>query len=108
MEAGYSYERACKQFWLVDKDGLLGSSRKGTKKNISLPLSLSHPHLKGIASAQLPFARTDAADGSKLLEVIQKVKPTILLGLSGVGGQFTEACIREMTKHCEVLFFFNL
>ena len=29
MEAGLSQEKACRQFWLVDKDGLLATSRKG-------------------------------------------------------------------------------
>lgn len=40
------------------------------------------------------------ADGHfDLLEVVKKVKPTILLGLAARPGVFTEATIREMAKH---------
>jgi hypothetical protein len=41
------------------------------------------------------------ADGASLLETIRQVKPTILLGLSGVGGMFKEEHVRH-TNHCVI------
>lgn len=35
-----------------------------------------------------------------LLETIKRVKPTVLLGLSGKGGLFNEEVIKEMHKYC--------
>lgn len=35
-----------------------------------------------------------------LTEVCRLVKPTVLIGTSGVNGTFTEAGVREMAKHC--------
>jgi len=40
-------------------------------------------------------------EGIELLEVIKRVKPDILLGLSGKGGAFREEHIRIMAKHCD-------
>lgn len=40
-------------------------------------------------------------DGLDLMTVIEKVKPDILLGLSGTGGAFKEEHIRLMAKHCD-------
>ncbi|MES1915152.1 MAG: hypothetical protein MHM6MM_007138 [Cercozoa sp. M6MM] len=84
-QAGMSYEDAIKRFWLVDADGLLRSCRDG------------------LSEAQKPFARDDVeADGPvSLLETVKQVKPTVLLGLSGVGGLFSDQVLHEMSKHCE-------
>lgn len=59
-----------KCFWLMDKDGLLGRMRTD------------------LGDSQLPFLRLEDEfpDRMSLNDVIKKVKPTILLGLSGVGG----------------------
>jgi malate dehydrogenase (oxaloacetate-decarboxylating)(NADP+) len=89
-QEGLSQVSAHKQFWLVDRDGLVGRGRT----------SLTH--------AQMPFARDDLPNGMSLVDVIAKVKPTILLGLSGVGGTFTEEVIREMSKHCAKPIIFPL
>jgi malic enzyme len=39
--------------------------------------------------------------GSTLLEVARAVKPTVLLGVSGVPGLFTEGIVRTMASHVE-------
>eukprot|EP00126_Sphaerothecum_destruens_P011884 Sdes_comp20967_c0_seq12m18971 len=78
--AGISEEEARKKFWLVDHLGLLTSNRD-------------------LTSFQRPFARTDESKLLELLQVVKKVKPTMILGLTGVGGTFTEAAIREMAAH---------
>ncbi|MCK4871738.1 MAG: NAD-dependent malic enzyme [Phycisphaerales bacterium] len=41
------------------------------------------------------------ADIFPLLEVVKKVKPTILLGTTATAGQFTEEMVKEMAKHVE-------
>jgi len=81
---GLSSEEAQQRFWLVDDQGLVTAGRA--------------------TDAQKPFARSDLADGLSLLEVINKAKPTVLLGLSGCAGAFTEEAVRAMTKYCDTPF----
>jgi len=92
QSAGITEEKARKCFWLLDKDGLLGRVRES------------------LSDAQLPFARLedDFPDKMTLVDVVKKVKPTILLGLSGVGGAFPEEAVREMAKHVERPIVFPL
>ncbi|KAJ3690248.1 hypothetical protein LUZ61_019412 [Rhynchospora tenuis] len=73
------------QFWLIDKDGLVTQERKN------------------LDPAAAPFARAlgsenaeGLTEGATLVEVVKKVKPHVLLGLSGVGGIFTEDVLRAM------------
>jgi malate dehydrogenase (oxaloacetate-decarboxylating)(NADP+) len=53
------------------------------------------------------FARDDD-NGMTLLDVIKKYKPTILVGVTAVGGLFTEDIIREMGAHSERPIIFPL
>ncbi|KAI0684678.1 hypothetical protein BC835DRAFT_1388565 [Cytidiella melzeri] len=86
-------EQANKAFWLIDRYGLIKDSL-GAK----------------IRRGQEEFARPDAewtgaATNEKgevgLLEVVKRVKPTVLIGCSTQNGAFTEEVIREMGKHVE-------
>jgi len=47
-------------------------------------------------------------DKLSILEVIREAKPTILLGLTGMGGLFTEDIVREMYKYCKRPIIFPL
>ncbi|KLU16804.1 MULTISPECIES: NAD-dependent malic enzyme [Xenorhabdus] len=40
-------------------------------------------------------------DSLSLMDVVRNAKPTVLIGVSGQSGLFTEGIIREMHKHCE-------
>lgn len=53
------------------------------------------------------FARSEDG-GMPLKEVIQKHKPTVLLGVTAVGGLFTEDMIREMAANVEKPIIFPL
>jgi len=43
-----------------------------------------------------------------LEHVVEKVKPTVLIGLSAVGGLFNEKVIKTMHKYCEKPIVFAL
>lgn len=71
------------QFYLIDKDGLISKERKN------------------LDASAAPFARNPEEteglrEGASLVEVVRKVKPDVLLGLSGVGGIFTEEVLKAM------------
>ena len=56
---------------------------------------------------QQAFAR-DEDNGLSLLDVMKKYKPTILLGVTAVGGLFTEDIIKEMASHVDKPIIFPL
>ncbi|TFH20934.1 MAG: NAD-dependent malic enzyme [Acidimicrobiales bacterium] len=83
--AGLSEHDAVRRCWLVDRDGLL------------------HDRMDGLASFQQPFVRPwaemagwdDDGDGVvELLDVVSRVGPHALVGVTGQPGIFTEAIIR--------------
>jgi malate dehydrogenase (oxaloacetate-decarboxylating)(NADP+) len=92
---GLSTEQAQKNFWVLDQFGLMNASRGNLTK------------------AQTFFARSSSEDSEfpdkmSLLDVIKKVKPTILLGLTATRGVFTEECVKEMAKHVDRPILFPL
>ena len=89
---GLSEADARKNFWLVDRQGLL-------LKNTA-----------GLASFQEPYTRDPkeieswkVADKNNitLAEVVNNMHPTILVGCSTVRGAFTETIVKDMAAHCE-------
>jgi malate dehydrogenase (oxaloacetate-decarboxylating) len=89
---GISREDAYNHFWTVDYRGLLTDD------------------IPDVFKFQLPYTRKaeDVKDWERneagiipLLEVVKKVKPTILIGTSGQAGAFTEEIVKEMAKHVE-------
>jgi len=90
-EEGMSTVEARKRVWLVDSKGLVVKNRGDQ-----------------LAGHKLNYARDDCEPISTLLEVVQKIKPTALIGLSGNGGQFTEEIIRTMKSNTEKPIIFPL
>ena len=88
-DAGLSQEEARGRFYGVDLDGLITESTK---------------HLR---PEQRVYARKDSEVQSwrqpngkvELLDVVRQVKPSVLIGVSGQRGIFTEQVVREMAKH---------
>ena len=89
-EAGLPQSEARKRFWVVDIQGSLGKGR--TVESIN----------------QKDWVRDDTPDKLSLEKLIEEVKPSIIFGLTGTGGVFTEKSIREMSKHCERPIIFSL
>ncbi|ORC84544.1 putative malic enzyme [Trypanosoma theileri] len=89
-----SMETFKESMYLVDSKGLVTTSR-GDK----------------LAPHKVPWARKDIAPEQNenlktLTDVVRFVKPTALIGLSAMGGAFTEEIVRYMSSYCErpVLF----
>jgi malate dehydrogenase (oxaloacetate-decarboxylating) len=89
VDAGLSEEQARAAFYLVDRNGLLVDG------------------MEGITSAQAPFVQSreavgdwvlDAPGDIGLLEVVRNAKPTVLIGVSGQAGAFTEQIVRAMAE----------
>jgi malate dehydrogenase (oxaloacetate-decarboxylating) len=89
---GLSVEEAYDRFWAYDYRGLLTEE------------------MNDLAPFQQPYARKveeiknwkkDKEHKVPLLEVVKQVKPTILIGTSGITGAFKEEIIREMARYVE-------
>ncbi|MFC7393077.1 NAD-dependent malic enzyme [Scopulibacillus cellulosilyticus] len=86
---GLSKEEANRQFWCVDRPGLLLDN------------------MDDLRDFQKEFARpaSEVSDwkqegnGISLKEVVSQVHPTILIGTSTVSGAFTEEIVKEMAAH---------
>ncbi|KAI0499338.1 hypothetical protein KFK09_020241 [Dendrobium nobile] len=73
------------QFWVLDKYGLITKERK----NID-PAAVSFARGFGLGEVE------GLNEGASLVEVVKKVKPDVLLGLSGVGGIFSEEVLKAL------------
>ena len=89
-EHSMSTEEARKLVWMVDSRGLVATTRES-----------------GLEKHKIPYAR-DEAPAAELIEVVKRVKPTILIGASGQAHTFTEDVVKTMHKHCEQPIIFAL
>jgi malate dehydrogenase (oxaloacetate-decarboxylating)(NADP+) len=83
-------EQARKLVWMVDSKGLVTTTREGK-----------------LEEHKLPYAR-DEKPARTLLEIIERVKPTILIGASGHARTFTEDVVQTMQQGCERPVIFAL
>lgn len=90
MSEGLSEKEAYLRVFVVDKQGLL------LKESEHLL-----PFQKPFAHAASDVAHWTCKDKTNidLMDVVQNVKPTVLIGVSGQPGVFTEAIVREMAAH---------
>jgi malate dehydrogenase (oxaloacetate-decarboxylating) len=88
-DAGVSEGEAATRFFMVDRDGLLVEG------------------MTGLAPFQLPFLQKKSAtadwklshpDKVGLLDVVRNAKPTVLIGVSGQAGAFSEPIVRAMAE----------
>jgi malate dehydrogenase (oxaloacetate-decarboxylating) len=99
INEGMSEEEAIKNFYLVDRHGLI---HKG--------LETTEEHQKKFARDQNEIAKWKVADPAHitLLDLVQNVHPTILIGVSTQPGAFTEEIITTMARHVERPVIFPL
>ncbi|KAL1329548.1 hypothetical protein HN51_046673 [Arachis hypogaea] len=83
--AGCSETAAKSQFFLIDKDGLVTTDRNNLDP-AAAPFAKNPRDLEGLT------------EGASIIEVVKKVRPHVLLGLSGVGGIFNEEVLKAMKE----------
>ncbi|KAI0348336.1 hypothetical protein BDW22DRAFT_1350522 [Trametopsis cervina] len=88
-----SVDKANKAFYLLDRYGLVKQSL-GDKIRVGQE-EFARP------DAEWTGAESNAKGEVGLLEVVKRVKPTVLIGCSTQSGAFTEEVVREMAKHVE-------
>lgn len=89
QEKGVSEQEARNRFYAIDRYGLITENGKDVRPE------------------QLPYARKEqevrswrqAGREITLLDVICHTQPSLLIGVSGQAGAFTEEAVREMAKH---------
>jgi malate dehydrogenase (oxaloacetate-decarboxylating) len=99
VDAGLKESEAARRFYMVDRDGLIVEG------------------MDDIASFQEPFVQPkDAVEGWNLdhpdkismLDVVRNAKTTVLIGVSGQVGAFSEPVVRAMAEHNERPIIFPL
>ncbi|MED3802335.1 NAD-dependent malic enzyme [Lysinibacillus xylanilyticus] len=87
---GSTKEQACDCFWAVDYRGLLTNETPDV-------LNFQKPYTRKMDEVK-DWDKNEEGIIS-LTEVVQRVKPTILIGTSGQAGAFTEEIVKEMAKY---------
>ncbi|HTB94183.1 MAG TPA: NAD-dependent malic enzyme [Candidatus Sulfotelmatobacter sp.] len=98
-DEGLSEQEARSHFWVVDRDGLLHSGRKDLSPEQSV-YAQPEDRVTG-------WPRTSNGNIG-LADVIGKIEATILIGLSTVGGAFSESIVRAMASKVERPIIFPL
>ncbi|KAL4297231.1 hypothetical protein GQ457_12G020860 [Hibiscus cannabinus] len=79
-QTGNPIEENRKKIWLVDSKGLIVDSRKESLQHFKKPWAHEHEPVK------------------TLVDAVKAIKPTILIGTSGVGKQFTKEVVEAMAS----------
>ena len=98
-DEGLSEQEARRHFWVVDRDGLLHSERK----DLSLEQSVYAQPEDRVSG----WPRTSNGNIG-LADVLGKIEATILIGLSTVGGAFSESIVRAMASKVQRPIIFPL
>lgn len=89
-QSGLSLKEARNRIWMLDSKGLVTRDR-----------------LEDLAAHKRDYARDEAPPGG-LTEVVRQARPTVLIGVCGHSGTFTEAAVREMHRHTKRPILFPL
>jgi malate dehydrogenase (oxaloacetate-decarboxylating) len=89
VREGLSQQEAARQFWIVDRQGLVTSDMEDQLPCHQLPYARP-------AAESKSWKRDMPSGGIGLAEVVRQVLPTMLIGASSSSGSFTEAIITDM------------
>ena len=98
---GLSKEAATRLFWCVDRDGLLTTGMSDELHDFQIGYAREASESRG-------WKQDGNGNGIGLMEVVRRVKPTMLIGASTIAGSFTQAIVREMAAHTERPIIFAL
>ena len=87
---GSDFDAATRQVWCVGRHGLLTDDRTDLR-------TFQAPYAR--PAAEVTNWTADETGGYSLEEVVRQVKPTILIGTSGVPGAFNETIVRLMAAN---------
>lgn len=90
VDDGLSEQEARNRIFMVDRFGLLTDE---------MPNLLDFQRSHVTPRKHIAHWDTDAAHLS-LMDVVRNVHPTVLIGVSGQPGLFSEEIIKEMHQHC--------
>jgi malate dehydrogenase (oxaloacetate-decarboxylating) len=99
IEEGADPAEARSKYYIVDRFGLVHDGMEGL-----------YPFQKKLARKQSDLGQIPHSDPKQVsfLETVRAVKPTILIGVSGQPGLFTEEIVREMAKSADRPIIFPL
>jgi len=89
-EHSMTMDQARKLVWMCDSKGLVTNTREGT-----------------LDKHKVSYSRDDEP-APELLQIVKRVKPTIIIGASGQAHTFSEDVVREMYTHCNQPVIFAL
>ncbi|MGY5773594.1 NAD-dependent malic enzyme [Vibrio antiquarius] len=98
VSEGISDEQARSQVYMVDRWGLL---QEGMPNLLDFQQRLVQKHTN-------TKEWENEGNGFSLLDVMRNAKPTVLIGVSGAPGLFSQEVIEEMHKHCKRPIVFPL
>jgi malate dehydrogenase (oxaloacetate-decarboxylating) len=88
-DRGVSQKQARSRFYGIDRHGLISTDSKDLR-----------PEQRAYAREEAEVRGWRGPSGEiDLLDVVRNVKPSVLIGVSGQAGAFTEPAVREMAKH---------
>lgn len=98
-DAGLSEREAYQHFYALDRYGLIVEGGEGVR-----------PEQEAFARKRADVAGWKVADPKKitLTDVVKNAKPTVLIGVSGQPGTFTEEALRAMAKQVKRPIIFPL
>ena len=95
VREGLDPQEATRRFWALGRRGLLTEDRTEHQSDFQRPYARPTSEVAGWASDSA------AGPGIGLVDVVSRVRPTMLIGTSTQTGAFTEHVVRTMATHCD-------